>query len=91
MEKNGGSGIVLAGRPYHVDPEINHGIPELISAYGLTDEELDDIIINDANLWLDSGHIFGKAGRGFQRLNIACPWSTLENGLQHLAKAFADK
>ncbi len=28
-------GIVLAGRPYHVDPEINHGIPELINSYGL--------------------------------------------------------
>ena len=27
-------GIVLAGRPYHVDPEINHGIPELITSYG---------------------------------------------------------
>ena len=29
------SGIVLAGRPYHVDPEINHGIPELITSYGI--------------------------------------------------------
>ena len=28
-------GIVLAGRPYHVDPEINHGMPELIASYGL--------------------------------------------------------
>jgi len=28
-------GIVLAGRPYHIDREINHGIPELIQAYGL--------------------------------------------------------
>ena len=28
-------GIVLAGRPYHVDPEINHGIPELITSYGI--------------------------------------------------------
>lgn len=28
-------GIVLAGRPYHIDPEINHGLPELIQAYGL--------------------------------------------------------
>ena len=28
-------GIVLAGRPYHVDPEINHGIPELINSYGI--------------------------------------------------------
>jgi len=27
-------GIVLAGRPYHVDPEINHGIPEMINSYG---------------------------------------------------------
>ena len=27
-------GIVLAGRPYHLDPEINHGIPELITSYG---------------------------------------------------------
>ena len=36
MEDNGGSGIVLAGRPYHIDPEINHGIPELIASYGLT-------------------------------------------------------
>lgn len=35
MEKRGGRGIVLAGRPYHIDPEINHGIPELIASYGL--------------------------------------------------------
>ena len=27
-------GIVLAGRPYHIDPEINHGIPELVASYG---------------------------------------------------------
>lgn len=27
-------GIVLAGRPYHIDPEIHHGIPELIKSYG---------------------------------------------------------
>ncbi|RKI92835.1 2-hydroxyglutaryl-CoA dehydratase [Parablautia intestinalis] len=28
-------GIVLAGRPYHIDPEINHGIPELITSYDI--------------------------------------------------------
>ncbi|MFV0637218.1 MalY/PatB family protein [Mitsuokella sp.] len=74
-----------------IEPEGTYLLWLDFSAYGLTDEELDDVIVNDANLRLDSGHIFGKAGRGFQRLNIACPWSTLENGLQHLAKAFADK
>ena len=35
MKENGARGIVLAGRPYHIDPEINHGIPELIASYGL--------------------------------------------------------
>ena len=35
MAQNGRRGIVLAGRPYHIDPEINHGIPELITSYDL--------------------------------------------------------
>lgn len=35
IEEEGVKGIVLAGRPYHIDPEINHGIPELISSMGL--------------------------------------------------------
>ena len=35
MEQNNEYGIVLAGRPYHIDPEINHGIPELIASFGL--------------------------------------------------------
>ena len=35
LDETGKRGIVLAGRPYHVDPEINHGIPELINSYGI--------------------------------------------------------
>ena len=35
MEEKGLKGIVLAGRPYHCDPEINHGIPEMINSLGL--------------------------------------------------------
>ena len=35
LEKTGRRGIVLAGRPYHIDPEIHHGIPELITSYGI--------------------------------------------------------
>ena len=34
INKKGAYGIVLAGRPYHIDPEINHGIPEMINSYG---------------------------------------------------------
>ena len=35
IEKNNLKGIVLAGRPYHVDPEVNHGIDTLITSLGL--------------------------------------------------------
>ncbi|MCR4693691.1 MAG: 2-hydroxyacyl-CoA dehydratase [Pseudobutyrivibrio sp.] len=46
LEETGRHGIVLAGRPYHVDPEINHGIPELINSYGiavLTEDSISDM------------------------------------------------
>ncbi|MEE1114756.1 MAG: acyl-CoA dehydratase activase-related protein, partial [Eubacterium sp.] len=35
MEETGHHGIVLAGRPYHIDPEIHHGIPDMITSYGV--------------------------------------------------------
>ena len=35
LNETGKRGIVLAGRPYHVDTEVSHGIPELINSYGL--------------------------------------------------------
>ena len=35
MQENRRRGVILAGRPYHVDPEIHHGIPEMIAGYGL--------------------------------------------------------
>ena len=35
MKEHNCRGIVLAGRPYHIDPEINHGIPETICALGM--------------------------------------------------------
>ena len=35
LKSTGKRGIVLAGRPYHIDPEINHGIPELITSFDI--------------------------------------------------------
>ena len=43
MEEHSTSGIVLAGRPYHGDPEINHAIPELLEAYGFTVFTIDSL------------------------------------------------
>ena len=35
LDETGNRGIVLAGRPYHTDPEVNHGLPELINSYNI--------------------------------------------------------
>ena len=45
LEENNLKGIVLAGRPYHIDPEINHGIDTLITSLGLavlTEDSISD-------------------------------------------------
>lgn len=54
---------------------------------GLSADELDECIIHRAKLWLDSGKIFGECGRGFQRINVACPRSVLAEALERLGKA----
>ena len=57
LKENKMTGIVLAGRPYHVDPEINHGLADLITAEGMAvltedsvchlDKELDQLRVVD--------------------------------------------
>ena len=74
-----------------IEPEGTYLLWIDFRAYGMTDTALNECIIHKANLWLDSGHIFGKAGEGFQRINTACPWSVLEDGLKRLANAFEDR
>jgi len=51
---------------------------------GFSVQELDNIITHKCKLWLSSGHLFGKGGDGFQRLNAACPRSVLRNALDRL-------
>ncbi len=47
MERTGVRGIVLAGRPYHLDPEVHHGLPELITGLGMA------VLTEDSVLGLD--------------------------------------
>lgn len=54
---------------------------------GLSVEELEELIVKKAGLWLDSGAIFGSAGAGYQRINVACPRSVLTQALEQLEKA----
>jgi cystathionine beta-lyase len=55
---------------------------------GLPDMELKDILLKKAGVWLDYGPQFGTGGEGFQRMNIACPRSILEEGLSRIAGTF---
>ncbi len=56
----------------------------------LTEPELEDLIVKKANLWLDSGAIFGRAGEGFERINVACPLSVLKTAMESLQSAIRE-
>ena len=47
IEKHHVRGIVLSGRPYHIDPEINHGIPDLVTAEGFAVLSEDSVCMLD--------------------------------------------
>ncbi|MCC8108433.1 MAG: pyridoxal phosphate-dependent aminotransferase [Planctomycetes bacterium] len=60
-------------------------------ALGLDHKELESFMIRDALLFLDEGYIFGAAGRGFERINLACPTATLIEALERLRTALGKK
>ena len=53
----------------------------------LSEKELEELIVNKANLWLDKGAMFGRPGTGFERFNVACPRSVLKQALGQLKEA----
>ena len=57
-------------------------------ASGLSDDEIESKMLYEAKLWLDGGSMFGKSGRCFQRLNVACSRWYLERGLARMKNAF---
>ncbi|MDR3313090.1 MAG: pyridoxal phosphate-dependent aminotransferase [Oscillospiraceae bacterium] len=69
-----------------VEPEGTFLLWLDFSAYALPQAELDRHVTQDAGLWLDSGALFGKEGEGFERLNFACPRSTLEEAFRRLCR-----
>lgn len=54
---------------------------------GLSENELEELIITKAGLWFDRGTMFGAGREGFQRINIACPRLILEQALSQLEQA----
>ena len=61
-----------------------------MNAYGFSEAELDKIIVEKAGLWISRGSIFGDEGKGFIRINIACPLSVIEKTFERLAAALGE-
>jgi len=56
-------------------------------ATGLEPKVLEQLLLTKARLVLNQGYTFGPGGEGFIRINVACPRSMLEDGLERLARA----
>ncbi len=56
---------------------------------GIPPEELNDFFISEVGIAFNDGEVFGEAGRGFQRMNIGCPTSLIDEALKRLAKVLS--
>ena len=70
-----------------VEPEGTYFAWVDCSGLGLSQEALNELVIQKAKLWLDAGHIFGARSGQFQRFVLACPRATLEEALSRLERA----
>ena len=70
-----------------IEPEGTYLVWVDFRKLGLSEKQREDLIVNKAKLWRDSGAMFGVDGEGFERFNIACPREYLKMALDSLAKA----
>lgn len=71
-----------------ISPEATYLLWLDFRALGLDDAEIERRMLWDAKLWLNNGNMFGPGGVGFQRINIACPRSTLTDAMERMRSAF---
>ncbi|MFW9853771.1 MAG: MalY/PatB family protein [Candidatus Thorarchaeota archaeon] len=71
-----------------IEPEGTYLVWLDFRLIGLNPKELQDKLLTEAKVALDSGDIFGTGGEGFLRINIACPRSILEEALERIANVF---
>ncbi len=76
-ERTGKQVVVLAGRPYHVDPEIHHGINKLLSSLGVAVvseesvfEDADFVKVNVLNQWTYHARLYRAAEFAAHRKNV---------------------
>ena len=60
------------------------------SVLALNAEEIETQLLDEEKLWLNAGTMYGEAGEGFMRWNLACPRSRVEEGLRRFS-CFVEK
>jgi cystathionine beta-lyase len=70
-----------------IRPEATYMVWIDFSGLGLDDKALNQFIIHNAGLGLNQGIQFGPGGEGFMRMNLACPRSVIQKGLEQLKEA----
>lgn len=61
------------------------------NCFGLTSRQLSDIFAQEYKIALGIGSNYGSQGEGYMRLNIACPRSTLQEGMERLGKLYHNR
>jgi len=88
----------LAGNMLFIKTYLSRHIPKIkliepegtylawldFNEFGIPAQKLDETITRKGKVWLNAGYLFGKGGNGFQRMNVACPRSVLQNALERL-------
>lgn len=75
-------------KAHFVDPDGTYLTWVDFSGYGLEDDDLEHLMVEEAKLWLDSGAIFGPETKQFERFNLGCPRSVVEQAMKQLKAAF---
>ncbi len=70
-----------------VEPEGTYLVWLDCRGLGLGKDELEQLMLGEARVFLDEGYVFGPEGEGFERINIACPRSILVEALDRIKTA----
>jgi cystathionine beta-lyase len=70
-----------------VEPQGTYLVWLDFRSLGLDENQLEELVVNKARLWMDKGSMFGPEGDGFERINIACTRTMLQTALRQLERA----
>ncbi len=78
LQKSSSRGVVLAGRPYHGDPELHHAIPELLGSYGFAVFTLDSLPASELRRFDENGSRWGYVNETYRAARFVAEHDNLE-------------